>query len=128
MVRKEEPSWIKKTCYQVPGLTKEQQDELYAIASTLIFLNPEKIRSSYKELTNLAVKFEKSKDFIKAKLNRRIAIGLAIYEGNKKGARTNIVSYAKLEGDEGFGKKALEYLEHLFWVQEHGHGYKPRAA
>jgi len=122
--KKEEPSWIEKTCYEVPGLTKEQQNELYGIASDLLFLNPEKISLSYKDARDLAIKFEKSKDFVRAKMHWRIAAGLAIYEKNKEGAKENIEAYAKLIEDKDFGNKVLEYLDQLFWVQEHG--YTPK--
>jgi len=119
-----EPSWMEKTCYELEelkGLTDDQKDRLYSIAGKLIFLTPEKIKKTYQEARKAAIGYEKSKDEAQAMKMRRIAIGLAIYEGNKKGAKENIEAYAKSTGNAQFGKEAIEFLDYLFLIQKRGY-------
>jgi len=58
--------------------------ETYEALVETMFLNPKKIGTSMKEAAENAKKFEKAKDFTKARLWYEIAGGLAIYEGNVK--------------------------------------------
>jgi len=58
--------------------------ETYEALIDTMFLNPKKIGTSMKEAAENAKKFEKERDFVKAKLWYEIAGGLAIYEGNVK--------------------------------------------
>ena len=58
--------------------------ETYEALLNTMFLDPGKIEASLKEAVKNAKKFEKSKDFLRAKTWYEIAGGLAIYEGNVK--------------------------------------------
>lgn len=61
-----------------------EDKETYEALVNIMFLNPKKIGVSMKEAGENAIKFEKAKDFTKARLWYEIAGGLAIYEGNVK--------------------------------------------
>jgi len=58
--------------------------ETYEALLNTMFLDPRKIGTSMKEAAENAKKFEKAKDFIRAKVWYEVAGGLAIYEGNVK--------------------------------------------
>lgn len=58
--------------------------ETYEALLNTMFLDPRKIGTSMKEAAENARKFEKAKDFVKARTWFEIAGGLAIYEGNVK--------------------------------------------
>jgi hypothetical protein len=65
---------------QICGEDKETYEALH----NTMFLDPRKITTSMKEAAENAKKFEKAKDFIKARTLYEIAGGLALYEGNVK--------------------------------------------
>ena len=56
--------------------------ETYEALHHTMFLDPRKIGTSMKEAAENAKKYEKEKDFVKARTWYEIAGGLAIYEGN----------------------------------------------
>ena len=58
--------------------------ETYEALLNTMFLDPRKVGTSMKEAAENAKKFEKAKDFVKARMWYEIAGGLAIYEGNVK--------------------------------------------
>ncbi|MCL6578483.1 MAG: hypothetical protein K6T73_03740 [Candidatus Bathyarchaeota archaeon] len=56
--------------------------ETYEALLNTMFLDPRKTGTTMKEAAENAKKFEKAKDFVRAKVWYEIAGGLAIYEGN----------------------------------------------
>jgi len=58
--------------------------EIYEALFNTMFLDPRKTGTSMKEAADNAKKFEKAKDFVRARTWYEIAGGLAIYEGNVK--------------------------------------------
>lgn len=58
--------------------------ETYEALLNTMFLDPRKVGTSMKEAAENAKKFEKAKDFVRARTLYEIAGGLAIYEGNVK--------------------------------------------
>ena len=58
--------------------------ETYEALLGTMFLDPRKTRTSMEEAAENAKKFEKAKDFVKAKTWYQTAGALAIYEGNVK--------------------------------------------
>ena len=58
--------------------------ETYEALIHTMFLDPRKIETSSKEAAENARKFEKAKDFVRARAWYEVAGGLAIYEGNAK--------------------------------------------
>jgi len=58
--------------------------ETYEALFNVMFLDPRKVGVSMEEAAENAKKFEKEKDFIRARVWYQIAGGLAIYEGNVK--------------------------------------------
>jgi len=68
---------------ELEQLCGDEKETYEALVETM-FLNPKKIGTSMKEAAENAKKFEKAKDFTKARLWYEIAGGLAIYEGNVK--------------------------------------------
>jgi len=58
--------------------------EAYEALLNTMFLDPRKIETSMKEAAENAKKFEKARDFVRARTWYEIAGGLAIYEGNVK--------------------------------------------
>ena len=65
---------------QLCGDDKETYEALFHT----MFLDPRKVGTSMKEAADNAKKFEKAKDFVRARTLYEIAGGLAIYEGNVK--------------------------------------------
>jgi hypothetical protein len=65
---------------QLCGDDKETYEALFHT----MFLDPRKVGTSMKEAEDNAKKFEKAKDFVRARTWYEIAGGLAIYEGNVK--------------------------------------------
>ena len=61
----------------------DDKDTYDALFHTM-FLDPRKVGTSMKEAADNAKKFEKAKDFVRARTWYEIAGGLAIYEGNVK--------------------------------------------
>jgi len=116
--KKVEPSWVEKACNEASLKEGQTREELYKLASEIFFLYPEKIGVSREEAIKLANTY---KDAFKQKLNLHIALAMSIYEGNKKNTIEDIKAYAKSVGDEQFGKKLLEYVDQLLWVQKHGY-------
>jgi len=74
----EEPPKQKSTLETLCGDDKETYKALFNI----MFLDPRKTETTMKEAAENAKKFEKARDFVKAKVWYEIAGGLAIYEGN----------------------------------------------
>jgi hypothetical protein len=58
--------------------------ETYEALRNTMFLDPRKITISIEEAAENAKKFEKEKDFVRARIWYEIAGGLAIWEGNVK--------------------------------------------
>ncbi|MGQ9531034.1 MAG: hypothetical protein ACUVQW_04255 [Candidatus Bathycorpusculaceae bacterium] len=93
--------------------------ETYEALHTTMFLDPRKITTSMKEAAENAKKFEKEKDFVKAKTWYQIAGGLAIYEGNVKKVveyfseceKISNTKYAILKNPERAVAKAQEYYK-----------------
>lgn len=73
----------KKTITELEQLCGDDKETYEALLNTM-FLDPRKVGTSMKEAADNAKKFEKAKDFVKARMWYEIAGGLAIYEGNVK--------------------------------------------
>ena len=72
-----------KTISELEQLCGDDKETYEALFHTM-FLDPRKVGTSMKEAADNAKKFEKAKDFVKARTWYEIAGGLAIYEGNVK--------------------------------------------
>jgi hypothetical protein len=72
-----------KTITELEEICGNDKETYEALLNTM-FLDPRKITTSMKEAAENAKKFEKEKDFVKARTWYEIAGGLAIYEGNVK--------------------------------------------
>jgi len=72
-----------KTISKLKQLCGDDKETYEALFNTM-FLDPKKVGTSMKEAADNAKKFEKEKDFVRAKTWYEIAGGLAIYEGNVK--------------------------------------------
>ena len=73
----------KNTITELKQLCGDDKETYEALFHTM-FLDPRKVGTSMKEAAENAKKFEKAKDFVKARMWYEIAGGLAIYEGNVK--------------------------------------------
>jgi hypothetical protein len=94
--------------------------ETYEALSNIMFLDPRKIETSMKETAENAKKFEKARDFVRARVSYEIAGGLAIYEGDVKkvmeyfSAAENIspaTKYTILKNPQKAVAKAQEYYK-----------------
>jgi len=94
--------------------------ETYEALHNVMFLDPRKVGVSMEEAAENAKKFEKEKDFTRAKVWYQIAGGLAIYEGNVKKVVEYFskceklapgVSYPILKNPEKAVAKAQEYYK-----------------
>ncbi|MGB9777960.1 MAG: hypothetical protein ACPLW8_01025 [Candidatus Bathyarchaeales archaeon] len=72
-----------KTITELEEICGDDKETYEALHNTM-FLDPRKITTSMKEAVENAKKFEKEKDFVRARTWYEIAGGLAIYEGNVK--------------------------------------------
>lgn len=72
-----------KSMSELERLCGDDKETYEALINTM-FLDPRKIGVSTKESAENAKRFEKAKDFRRAKLWYEIAGGLSIYEGNVK--------------------------------------------
>jgi hypothetical protein len=72
-----------KTISQLEQLCAGDKETYEALFHTM-FLDPRKVGISMKEAADNAKKFEKEKDFVKARMWYEVAGSLAIYEGNVK--------------------------------------------
>ncbi|MGQ9507349.1 MAG: hypothetical protein ACUVTB_05770 [Candidatus Bathycorpusculaceae bacterium] len=84
--KKEEKKTDTETVKTITELEQicEDNKETYEALHNTMFLDPTKITTSMKEAAENAKKFEKEKDFVRARTWYEIAGGLAIYEGNVK--------------------------------------------
>ena len=73
----------KNTITELEQLCGDDKETYEALHHTM-FLDPRKPGTSMKEAADNAKKYEKAKDFVKARMWYEIAGGLAIYEGNVK--------------------------------------------
>jgi hypothetical protein len=113
------PTPLEKLCHQVEGLSTEEQSALYGDLSNLLFLEPTKIAMTYKKAIEDAVNLERSGDLARARTQRRIPIGLAFYNGNKKGVIKNLKAYVKsmpVKPNEEPYKTTLKYTDKAMWV------------
>jgi hypothetical protein len=81
--QKETETQTEKTITQLEEFCGDDKETYEALYNTM-FLDPGKITISMKEAAENAKKFEKEKDFVRARTWYEIAGGLAIYEGNVK--------------------------------------------
>jgi hypothetical protein len=58
--------------------------ETYEALLPVMFLDPRKIETTVKQAADNAKRFEKEKDFIRARMWYEVAGGLSLYEGNAK--------------------------------------------
>ena len=72
-----------KTISELEQLSGDDKETYEALLNTM-FLDPRKVGTSMKEAAENAKKFEKAKDFVRARTWYEIAGSLAIYEGNVK--------------------------------------------
>jgi hypothetical protein len=72
-----------KIISELEQLCGDDKDTYEALFHTM-FLDPRKVGTSMKEAADNAKKFEKAKDFVRARTWYEIAGSLAIYEGNVK--------------------------------------------
>jgi hypothetical protein len=116
--KKEEKAVVEKVISeleQICGDDKETYQALYEV----MFLDPRKVTTSMKDAADNGKKYEKSKDFLKAKTSYEIAGGLAIYEGNVKkviesftdAERVSGTKYAILKNPDKAVTKAQEYYK-----------------
>ena len=71
----------KETITELEQLCGDDKETYEALRHTM-FLDPRKVETSMKEAVEKAKKYEKEKDFVKARAWYEIAGGLAIYEEN----------------------------------------------
>ncbi|MBS7636931.1 hypothetical protein KEJ37_06335 [Candidatus Bathyarchaeota archaeon] len=114
-----------KTTVETRRMTELEQlcaddKEAYEALVNVMFLDPRKIGVSMEEAAENAKKFEKEKDFTRARLWYHIAGGLAIYEGNVKKVveyfgkcekLSSGTSYPILKNPERAVAKAQEYYK-----------------
>jgi len=72
-----------KAMSEIEQLCGDDKETFKSLLNTM-FLDPRKIGTSMKEAAENAKKFEKAKDFVRARMWYEIAGGLAIYERNVK--------------------------------------------
>jgi len=101
--------------------------EIYEALYNTMFLDPRKIGTSMKEAAKKAKEFEKSGDLIRARMNYKIALGLAIWEGNVKKVVdfaeklqkiSPNTSYSILKNPEKAVAKAQEYYKKYLKEEE----------
>ena len=101
---------------QLCGDDKETYEALFHT----MFLDPRKVGTSMKEAADNAKKFEKAKDFVRARTWYEVAGGLAIYEGNVKKVveffsecekLSPDIKYPILKNPEKAVEKAQEYYK-----------------
>jgi hypothetical protein len=90
-----------KTITELEQLCGDDKETYEALHHTM-FLDPTKIGTSMKEAAENAKKFEKEKDFVKARVWYEIAGGLAIYEGNVKKVVEFFSEIEKISSDTKF--------------------------
>jgi tetratricopeptide (TPR) repeat protein len=95
-----------KTISELEQLCGDDKETYEALLNTM-FLDPRKVGTSMKEAADNAKKFEKEKDFVKARTWYEIAGGLAIYEGNVKKVVEFFSEIVKISPDT----KYTTYLE-----------------
>ena len=109
----------KKTITELEELCGDDKETYEALRHTM-FLDPRKTGTSMKEAAENAKKFEKAKDFVKARTWYEIAGSLAIYEGNVKKVVEFFtecekispdMKYAILKNPEKAVEKAQEYYK-----------------
>ena len=109
----------KKTITELEELCGDDKETYEALRHTM-FLDPRKTGTSMKEAAENAKKFEKGKDFVKARTWYEIAGSLAIYEGNVKKVVEFFtecekispdMKYAILKNPEKAVEKAQEYYK-----------------
>ena len=109
----------KKTITELEQLCGNDKETYEALHHTM-FLDPPKTGTSMKEAAENAKKFEKAKDFVKARTWYEIAGGLAIYEGNVKKVVEFFteceeispdITYTILKNPEKAVEKAQEYYK-----------------
>ena len=109
----------KKTITELEELCGDDKETYEALRHTM-FLDPRKTGTSMKEAAESAKKFEKAKDFVKARTWYEIAGSLAIYEGNVKKVVEFFtecekispdMKYAILKNPEKAVEKAQEYYK-----------------
>jgi len=101
--------------------------EIYEALYNTMFLDPRKIGISMKEAAKKAKEFEKSGDLTRARMNYKIALGLAIWEGNVKKVVdfaeklqkiSPNTSYSILKNPEKAVAKAQEYYKKYLKEEE----------
>ncbi|MGQ9544841.1 MAG: hypothetical protein ACUVQX_03550 [Candidatus Bathycorpusculaceae bacterium] len=116
--KEEKKTETAKTITELEEICGDDKETYEALHNTM-FLDPRKITTSMKEAAENAKKFEKEKDFVKAKTWYQIAGGLAIYEGNVKKVveyfseceKISNTKYAILKNPERAVAKAQEYYK-----------------
>jgi hypothetical protein len=108
-----------KPMTELEQICRNDKETYEALFSTM-FLDPRKIETPMKEAADNAKKFEKAKDFVKARVSYEIAGGLAIREGDVKKVVEYFTaaekvspgtSYVILKNPEKAVAKAQEYYK-----------------
>ena len=108
----------KKTITELEELCGDDKETYEALRHTM-FLDPAKTGTSMKEAAENAKKFEKAKDFVKARTWYEIAGSLAIYEGNVKKVVEFFTECEKISPDKKYAilknpEKAVEKAQEYY--------------
>ena len=74
-------------------------EELYRALSSLMFLDPKKILTSFENVLNEAREFEEKGNSLRAEVGYRVAGGMSLYKGDVEGVRTHFSKAASLAGN-----------------------------
>ena len=76
-----------------------RNEELYRALSSLMFLDPKKILTSFENVLNEAREFEEKGNTLRAEVSYRVAGGISLYKGDVEGVRTHFSRAASLAGN-----------------------------
>ena len=74
-------------------------EELYQALSSLMFLDPKKILTSFENVLNEAREFEEKGNKLRAEVSYRVAGGISLYKGDVEGVRTHFSKAASFAGN-----------------------------
>jgi len=74
-------------------------EELYRALSSLMFLDPKKILTSFENVLNEAREFEEKGNSLRAEVGYRVAGGISLYKGDVEGVRTYFSKAASVAGN-----------------------------
>ena len=74
-------------------------EELYRALSSLMFLDPKKIPTSFENVLNEAREFEEKGNSLRAEVGYRVAGGISLYKGDVEGVKTHFSKAASVAGN-----------------------------